>query len=69
MKYKTIKKLVPFCHTCQKEIRGNGSIITPYICKCGFWEFDEEKNDYILKRIKIYDEIGNWDFKKLTTKK
>lgn len=41
-----IKKLVPYCKDCKKEINGNGSILSPYTCDCGKWEFNEEKNDY-----------------------
>ena len=48
MKYKTIKKLVPYCEICKSEVLGNGSMITPYHCKCGEWGFDDDKNDYIL---------------------
>ncbi len=55
MKYKRIKKLVPFCESCQKEIQGNGSIATPYYCDCGLWEFNYIKNDYLLNEKKIYN--------------
>lgn len=48
MKYKKVKKLVPWCDKCNKEILGNGSILTPYNCDCGDWEYDDEKRDYIL---------------------
>ncbi len=48
MKYKTIKKSVPFCNKCNKEIRGNGSMVTPYWCDCGLWEWNG-KNDYELR--------------------
>lgn len=48
MEYKKIKKLVPWCEKCQSEIIGNGSILTPYNCKCGEYKYDRDKNDYVL---------------------
>jgi hypothetical protein len=48
MKYKTIKKTVPFCDKCNQEIKGNGSLATPYCCDCGLWEWNG-KNDYELR--------------------
>ena len=50
MKYKKVKKLVPWCETCKKEIRGNGSELSHYRCDCGEWKFDTEKFDYILEK-------------------
>jgi len=48
MVYKRIKKTVPYCEKCEKEILGNGSIMFPYWCACGEWSYDATKNDYIL---------------------
>lgn len=55
MEYKRIKKLVPYCKKCDKEIRGDGSLINPYWCDCGPWEYDTKKNDYVLNSIKKVD--------------
>lgn len=49
MKYKTIKKVVPFCEKCQEEIQGNGSLMLPYRCSCGVWVFDFKEGDYYLE--------------------
>jgi len=49
MKYKRVRRVVPWCDKCQSEITGNGSIIFPYKCNCGEWVYDPEKNDYVLK--------------------
>jgi hypothetical protein len=48
MKYKTVKKTVPWCYDCGYEILGNGSKFLPYQCECGEWKFDDNKSDYIL---------------------
>jgi hypothetical protein len=48
MKYKIIKKSVPWCEKGNHEIRGNGSMVTPYWCDCGLWEYDHDANDYLL---------------------
>jgi hypothetical protein len=50
MKYKTVKKPVPWCETCKSEITGNGSVVLPYECKCGYYEWDDKEKDYIIKR-------------------
>ena len=39
-------KYVPWCEKCKKEIKGDGSVISPYECDCGKWEWDEEKKNY-----------------------
>jgi hypothetical protein len=49
MKYKKIKKAVPYCDKCNHEIWGNGSVIIPHQCNCGIYEYDFKKKDYILK--------------------
>lgn len=43
-KYKTVKRKVPWCEICNHEIYGNGSIATPYFCKCGEYEFVYSKD-------------------------
>ena len=52
MKYKKIKKVVPFCYLCNSEIFGEGSEMRPYHCKCGNYEYDKYKNEYNLVRKK-----------------
>ena len=39
--YKRVSDIVPFCPKCKKRIKGNGSTVLPYTCKCGEWEFDD----------------------------
>ena len=48
MQYKRVKKTVPWCEKCNSEIYGNGSMMIPYHCKCGEWQYDRSKSDYIL---------------------
>ena len=50
MKYKSEKRLVPYCDDCDNRIIGNGSMILPYQCECGIWEYDEAQHDYVLKK-------------------
>ena len=50
--YKTVKRKVPWCKTCDCEIYGDGSILNYYYCKCGKYEFKYDEDgtggDYIL---------------------
>lgn len=46
--YKKVNKLVPHCSECGEELSGTGSMVSPYYCRCGDWEWDFEKTDYIL---------------------
>ena len=50
MNYRSEKTLVPYCDDCDNRIIGNGSLILPYKCKCGIWEYDEAQHDYVLKK-------------------
>ncbi len=50
MVYRSVNKLVAFCSKCDTELLGNGSEDTPFICKCGAWEFDDEKKIYVLPK-------------------
>jgi hypothetical protein len=48
-KYKTVKKRVAWCEKCNTEIYGNGSMVTPYKCECGEYEYDPKTHWYKLK--------------------
>jgi hypothetical protein len=37
--YKYVKKQVPFCPKCGKELLGDNSILYPYVCDCGQWHY------------------------------
>ena len=50
MNFKKIKKLVPFCEKCQSEILEKDSMRFPYYCKCGEYEYDYKKMDYVLRK-------------------
>ena len=55
MKYKTVKKSVPWCDACNQEITGNGSINTPYECGCGEWKWEwdgqyQNSGAYVLQK-------------------
>ncbi len=47
--YKRATVTIPFCSVCESEILGNGSMITPYKCKCGVWEYDTQTMKYEVK--------------------
>lgn len=51
MYYKKVKKLVPWCKSCNSEIQGNGSLVLPYKCICSNWEFNNDINDYVPKKV------------------
>jgi len=50
IEFKYVKKLVPTCPKCEEGLRGNGSIISPYKCSCGTWEYDIEENEYKINK-------------------
>lgn len=37
---------MPHCNVCGEQLRGNGSVIIPYRCKCGEWEWDFVNSNY-----------------------
>lgn len=39
---------MPHCPVCKDELKGNGSIVSPYRCSCGKWQFDFEAGEYII---------------------
>jgi hypothetical protein len=43
--YKTVKKRVAWCFDCDSEITGNGSMVTPYHCKCSKYQWREGDED------------------------
>lgn len=60
--YKKVKMLMPHCSHCKEMLRGNGSIISPYECKCGVWEYDylnngTQGNSYNIKSKKVDNSI------------
>ena len=46
--YKRVKRTVQFCSKCDTAMLGNGSMMFPYNCECGKWEYDEEAHQHIL---------------------
>lgn len=38
-----------FHTTCGEFVRGEGSIVFPYRCSCGEWEYDMETHNWRLK--------------------
>ena len=38
--WETRKIQVPICILCDKEIRGNGSVVLPYQCECSLFVWD-----------------------------
>lgn len=52
IKYKTTKTIVPFCGNCDEQLRGNGSIVMPYQCSCGYWEVD--KSNFVDYQLQVW---------------
>ncbi len=54
IKYKKVKVAMPHCGDCGELLSGNGSIATPYRCKCGTWEVKDwhALTEYTLKEDK-----------------
>ena len=46
--YKQLKRLVPHCSDCKEKLMGNGSIVSPYYCRCGEWETDRDSNYRVI---------------------
>ena len=44
--YKKVKMFMPHCPVCKEQLKGNGSISTPYKCSCGEWEGDWTNPNY-----------------------
>lgn len=47
--YKYIKQLVPHCPVCKNQLAGNNSMTFPYVCICGIWLYNTEKETFIIK--------------------
>ena len=39
VEYKQVQRVIPICTKCESSVMGNGSILTPYYCKCGTYEY------------------------------
>lgn len=37
--YKQVKTVAEFCPTCKERLSGNNSVVLPWECRCGVWEF------------------------------
>ncbi len=44
--YKTVKQHVAWCVHCDEQIRGNGSIISPYNCGCRTYKYHSPSGEY-----------------------
>lgn len=51
--YKKIKVAMPHCGDCGEGLLGNNSIMSPYRCKCGTWEYDYSAEEFKLKATKV----------------
>lgn len=47
--YKKVTEKKPFCSICNEQLVGNGSVMYPYKCSCGEWQFNGYNNKYELK--------------------
>lgn len=47
--YKTIKITAMHCSICEEPLSGDGSIVTPYTCQCGTWEYDYKIQEFKIK--------------------
>lgn len=52
--YKKVKVAKPHCPQCQEMLRGNGSIASPYQCKCGVWQFNYNSGEFDVISHKDY---------------
>lgn len=50
IEFRTVERTVPHCGDCAEVLSGNGSLILPYRCECGDWEYDSEKGEYSLNK-------------------
>jgi len=48
IEWKKTKALIPHCPECKQILGGNNSILMPYNCECGQWEYDFKNNEYKL---------------------
>jgi hypothetical protein len=46
--YKMVKVPIPHCGKCKAQLTGNGSIISPYECSCGVWEYSWSAEEHVL---------------------
>ncbi len=44
--YTQTQTLFPHCSECKERLSGNGSIVTPYKCRCGIWQYDWLSQEY-----------------------
>lgn len=49
MVYKKVKVSMPHCNICGERLAGNGSGLQPYLCSCGFWNWDFMQNTWKIK--------------------
>jgi hypothetical protein len=45
-KHKRVKTFVPYCPKCKELLSGNNSVVSPYICKCGRWQWRSLDDGY-----------------------
>lgn len=50
VEYKRKKVTVwqPCCPKCKEELQGNNSIVQPYQCSCGIWQYDWYKQEFYI---------------------
>lgn len=48
--YKKVKVSKKHCSLCRQKLRGNGSDLAPYSCRCGTWEMDWYTSKWDLKK-------------------
>ncbi|MCF7836008.1 MAG: hypothetical protein K9M15_02710 [Candidatus Marinimicrobia bacterium] len=52
--YKKVKVWKKHCPKCKQILTGNGSMMLPYQCECGIWDYDTGICDYrLLKNVGI----------------
>lgn len=60
--YKSIKVPTAHCSICGERLFGNGSLLTPYQCKCGVWETKDWNNpsELTLKKKLPVGNVEDW---------
>lgn len=49
--YKKVKVAMPHCPRCGEQLRGNGSMVLPYRCDCGTWDYSYSLSSYEIKAL------------------
>ena len=49
--FKRVHMSMAHCPRCNETMTGNGSMVMPYRCKCGEWQYDYSLSAYTIKTL------------------